>query len=73
MKEFMKFFSALWIVISIFAIGWAILPFILANALDLSWINWFGFLTVPSGLLTIIIVLMQRGMVKKSNDLFDSF
>jgi len=60
----MKFFRVMWLFMALFAIGWAILPFILAGVLDLVWINWFGILTVPSGAMAIFAVVMQRKMTK---------
>ena len=58
-----KFF---WLITVIIGIGWAVLPFILANSFNLSWINWFGMITIPSGIATIIIVLIQRNIMKDS-------
>ena len=54
-----KLIIAMWIAVVIFALGYTILPFVLAHVLELSWINWFGILTVPSGVVTIIAVILQ--------------
>lgn len=40
-------------------IGFGSLPFILASILKLSWINWFGILTIPSTLIGIIGITFQ--------------
>ena len=60
-------FGLLWFVIAVLAIAWAVLPFILSGVLDLSWINWFGVLTVPSGIGGIVMILLQRKMFKDSD------
>jgi uncharacterized membrane protein len=68
METFLKLVKTLWVIITIFAIGWAALPFILAASLDLGWINWFGILTVPSGIVWIVIMAMQRKVLKDAKD-----
>jgi len=60
-------FIFLWVLITILFIGWGILSFILAKSLELSWINWLGVLTVPTGIAGVIVVLIQRKMFKNTN------
>ena len=66
-KTMKKLFVTLWIVFAILAIGWAILPFILADVLFLPWIGWFAILTIPSGIGGITMILLQRKMFKGSD------
>ena len=49
----------LWVFICLVGIAWGALPFILAAKIGLSWINWFGIMTVPSGIMTIVGSLLQ--------------
>jgi len=64
MENFIKLLKALWVVYAFIGIGWAALPFILAKSLELGWINWFGILTVPSGIAILVMILFQRKMTK---------
>jgi len=49
----------------IIVIGIGILPFILAKALSLPWINWFGIVTVPTAIMIIFVGLF---MIENMNE-----
>lgn len=68
MESFKRLFVILWIIFGLLGIGWAILPFILAKVLELSWINWFGILTIPSAIILIVIIFLQRKMIKEAEN-----
>jgi len=60
-----KIFVSFWIFAILFGLGYAVLPFVLAHSLEKSWINWFGMITVPSGVLLVVVCLMQRKLLKE--------
>jgi len=61
---FVKLFKALHFFIVIFALGWAALPLILAKATELGWLGWFSILTMPTAIAMIVIVILQRKILK---------
>lgn len=60
MKNLRFLFIMLWVTATLFALGYLMLPFVLAHVLDKPWINWFGLITVPSSVLLFIVITLQK-------------
>ena len=63
-EGFTKIFKVLHLFIIVFALAWAALPLIISNATDITWIGWFSILTMPSAIMMIVIVFVQKKMFK---------
>ena len=60
---FVKMFKTLYLLVIIAAVIWAFLPFVLA-AIYAPWVMWFGIMTIPSAAIIIVIITIQKKILK---------